>query len=56
MPRFSSRYERLREVILEFSKNEEQLKSSLERTTMKYRQAEDRYERLRSHAEAKLAE
>jgi hypothetical protein len=32
------------------------LKTSLEMVTNQYRYAEDRFERLRSHAESKLAE
>ena len=50
------RYERMKDVIGGFKKNEDTLKKLADEAANKYQIAEDRYNRLRSHAEQRLSE
>jgi hypothetical protein len=50
------KYERTKEVITEFKRNEDRLKVAVHDLGGKTRKAEDRYELLKSHAESKLSE
>ena len=50
------KYERTKEVISDFKRNEDALKVAAADMEAKKRKAEDRYELLKSHAESKLAE
>lgn len=50
------KYERTKEVISDFKRNEDSLKAIVEDTEAKLKKSEDRFELLKSHAESKLAE
>merc|ERR1711971_488113 len=50
------KYERTKEVIAGFKKNEDNLKSRVAEDATKLKKSEQRYEALRSHAEGKISE
>ena len=52
----SRKYERTKEVIAGFKKNEDNLKSRVAEDATKLKKSEQRFEALRTHAEEKLTE
>merc|ERR1711997_1182626 len=50
------KYERTKEVIAGFKKNEDSLKARVAEDSAKLKKAEHRFEALRSHAEGKISE
>ena len=50
------KYERTKEIIGEFKRNEDLLKAQVKDVSEKLRKSEERYELLKSHAEGKLNE
>ena len=50
------KYERTKEVISGFKHNEDQLKAQVHEMNAKLQKGDDRYQRLKSHAESKLDE
>lgn len=50
------KYERTKEVIADFKKNEDALKARANELAAKLQKSESRFELLKSHAESKLAE
>ena len=50
------KYERTKEIIGEFKRNEDLLKAQVKEVSEKLQKSEERYELLKSHAEGKLNE
>ena len=50
------KYERTKEIIGEFKRNEDMLKAQVKEVSEKLQKSEERYELLKSHAEGKLNE
>ena len=53
---FSRKYERTKEVIAGFKKNEDSLKARVAEDSAKLKKSEQRFEALKTHAEEKLIE
>ena len=50
------KYERTKDIIGEFKRNEDQLKVQVKEVSDKLKKSEERFELLKTHAEGKLSE
>ena len=50
------KYERTKDIIGEFKRNEDQLKEQVKEVSDKLKKSEERFELLKTHAEGKLSE